>query len=212
MTEVAGDESEVRARWWHPAKGDVVFDVGCATGLWSIPAMKAGAYVYAFDPDPLAIRTFCGNAVHNGFTAGDFSIRNVAIGARNDDAWSIRDAWLNMGVPFSVIADYVSRLDFGGRMVKLRRLDHFERNTTRLDWIKIDVEGFEYDVICGATGLLKKYHPKLIVENHSNIDHIGPYAASKWPALVEALHIFDYETTEMPYGNNSGHLYAEFKR
>ena len=33
--------------------------------------------------------------------------------------------------------------------------------------MKIDVEGFELDVLEGAVETIKKYHPKIIIETHS---------------------------------------------
>ena len=33
--------------------------------------------------------------------------------------------------------------------------------------IKIDVEGFEYEVLYGGLNFLKQYHPKIILEVHS---------------------------------------------
>ena len=36
-----------------------------------------------------------------------------------------------------------------------------------LDIIKIDVEGFEYEVLEGATNLIKRFHPRIIIETHS---------------------------------------------
>ena len=209
---MSDDESEVMARWWHPAKGDVVFDVGCATGNWSIPAMRAGAFVYAFDPDPTAYAQFKFNTDKWGFTPGNFLIMNVALGAENNDYWSIKDEWLKMGVPLSVMTEYLDRLDSSGGYVTLRTLDHYaDMVGDRIDWIKIDVEGFEYDVVKGGIELLKKYHPRLIVENHSNVEHIGPYAARRWPLLLVLLEDLGYQTTEVPYDQRS-HLYAEVKK
>lgn len=53
--------------------------------------------------------------------------------------------------------------------VPARTLDDIiaERDLARIDLIKIDVEGFERDVLLGARTTLARYRPRLIVEWHS---------------------------------------------
>lgn len=41
-------------------------------------------------------------------------------------------------------------------------------NTNKIDFVKIDVEGFEYDVLKGMLGLIKKYNPSIMVEIQAN--------------------------------------------
>ncbi len=48
--------------------------------------------------------------------------------------------------------------------VKFRTLDSYK---LKPDIMKIDVEGFELEVLDGAIKTIKKYHPKIIIETHS---------------------------------------------
>jgi FkbM family methyltransferase len=41
---------------------------------------------------------------------------------------------------------------------------------TRIDGIKIDVQGMELDVLEGMRGVLSKWHPRLIIELHKGVD------------------------------------------
>src|SRR5207245_922744 len=49
------------------------------------------------------------------------------------------------------------------------RLDWFvaERNLDRVDFIKIDVEGHELEVLRGAIWVLKKFKPRVMIEVHT---------------------------------------------
>ena len=50
--------------------------------------------------------------------------------------------------------------------IQLTTLDAFadERQLERLDFLKIDVEGLEADVLAGATKTLKRFHPTIVFE------------------------------------------------
>ena len=54
--------------------------------------------------------------------------------------------------------------------VPIVTLDSFvlSENINNVNFIKIDVEGFEYEVLLGAKDLLKKYHPSIMVEVQRN--------------------------------------------
>ncbi|HTO14278.1 MAG TPA: FkbM family methyltransferase [Edaphocola sp.] len=60
--------------------------------------------------------------------------------------------------------------------VKIRKLDDILNNEEKIDLIKIDVEGGEYDVLLGANKILTNFKPVLIFEfglgaaNHYGID------------------------------------------
>src|SRR5271157_1076755 len=44
------DEEEIRSLYWNIKENDIVIDVGCFMGSYTIPALEAGATVYAVDP------------------------------------------------------------------------------------------------------------------------------------------------------------------
>jgi len=53
--------------------------------------------------------------------------------------------------------------------VEVKTVDHIisKCGIERVDWIKIDVEGAEFEVLCGLKETLGRYKPKLIIE----VDH-----------------------------------------
>ena len=47
-------------------------------------------------------------------------------------------------------------------------LDDYLADLARLDWIKIDVEGAEIEVLKGVRQLIEKFNPRIIVEWHAD--------------------------------------------
>lgn len=73
--------------------------------------------------------------------------------------------------------------------MKLARLDDYEFQT--VDFIKIDVEGYEYNLLLGARETLKKHSPVIFIEIFDN----------KFKATNKLLEEYGYkmETTVAPY-------------
>lgn len=55
---------------------------------------------------------------------------------------------------------------------------------SQVDFIKIDVEGMEIDLLRGAAKILKKHRPMMLIE-HTKSDN---------KAIVDMLKSFDYKT------------------
>jgi FkbM family methyltransferase len=67
-------------------------------------------------------------------------------------------------------ASFDSKAEIKSVEVKLVKLDTFitEQKVDKVDFIKIDVEGFEYEVLKGAITLIAAYKPIIMVEIQSN--------------------------------------------
>lgn len=146
------NERDLRKKWWHIKPGEVVFDIGCRFGSWTLPALAAGAIVFAIDPCrdsffPLATQ-LCLNQI-------DVRCRHLPIMLGNENK----------------IADFYAKENAGkGEGTPEKRMmftfDVFAMPLPRLDWIKIDVEGAELEVLQGAKESLQKFSPRVIVEYH----------------------------------------------
>ena len=69
--------------------------------------------------------------------------------------------------------------------MKCETLDSFVKNynLNKIDFIKIDVEGHELNVLEGAVTTLKKFKPSMLIEieqrhHNKNIDHIFSFISS----------------------------------
>ncbi len=156
------------------SKGDVIFECGahhgCSTILLSKWVGPAGRIV-TFEPEPSNFSTLQRNVELNHLA--NVSARRAAVGAE--------DGELRFDVAGSSIAT-----NGKGVAVPVVRLDDFaDLNPTIL---KVDVEGFELDVLRGAKRILER-RPKLHLEIHTDL--LDRYGASV-DAILELIHIEDY--------------------
>lgn len=148
------DEDVVRERWWHIQPEDIVLDIGAAFGSYSLIACALGGRVHAFSPEQDCIDTFRKNVSLNQFEDRceiyEFGIYDKP-GFLNPVSQVFSDVPITNAVSFPVI-----------------ELDKFiaDKNIQKVDWIKIDVEGAEVEVVRSGLGTIKKWAPHIIVENH----------------------------------------------
>lgn len=140
-------EVNVRERFWYPniKKGDVVVDAGASWGSYSITAGLLGAQVHAFEPDPRIYPEFLTNIELNRLTD---SIKTYNLGLSNQ----------NRKINWEELKD-----------MEVRTLDSV--HIDNLDFIKIDVDGQELELLEGARETLIKDKPKILLEAHMSLDH-----------------------------------------
>lgn len=73
---------------------------------------------------------------------------------------------LKTNVKYSYVSSEVNKV-----IVPITTLDH-ELKNTKVDFIKIDIEGGEWAAICGAKNIILNQHPALMVEIQSNENDI----------------------------------------
>ena len=137
---------------FEPKKGDTVIDIGAYFGdsaIWW--AKEFEAKVIAFEPLPEVFKELTENLRLN-HVEDKVIAYNVALGSGEKITGG-----KGKGTMFNY-ADLEQTLE-------TKRLDDFKFE--KVDIIKIDVEGFEYEVLKGAVETIKRFHPKLILETHS---------------------------------------------
>jgi FkbM family methyltransferase len=146
--------------------GDIILDMGGNIGQTAMMMAKfAGktSKVFSFEPFPETYEKFVTNLELNPELKDNVSIENCALGNTVSVLQMYRDCETNSGSNRMVSKESVSKELI---QVPVSTIDIFvqENNLTKLDLIKIDVEGFEMNVLKGAENTLKKFHPKLFIE------------------------------------------------
>ncbi len=160
--EFSGMEADLFRQIVKP--GMVAFDIGANIGVQTVGLAKAvGAQgqVVAFEPQRILHQMLCGNLALNGLT--NVMALMAALGSKVG----------SIAVP---PVDYAKDGDFGGvalspdsagdaksEVVPLLTIDSF--NFPRCDFMKIDVEGMELDVLQGAAQTLARCKPALYIDN-----------------------------------------------
>lgn len=155
------------------ATGQVI-DVGANYGTFTLEFAKTATEVIAFEPQRVVWQCLVGNLALNCIE--NVQAVNCALGEKNGETHipAIRyDALCDLGGV---------QIGHGREPVVMRTLDSF---FLRPSLIKIDVEGYEDNVLLGARETLARSRPVLYIEN--NEKHHGGRQAELLIQLVEEL-------------------------
>lgn len=134
------------------SRGDIFFDIGANIGMMSLYAWKLvspSGEVHAFEPESYNYSALKFNINMNG--ASEIHPNNFACGSENTHA-ILYPNFRDLGNSSIIKPDDNSR----GEEIGVKRLDDYIRtkNIPRIKMLKIDVEGYELEVLRGATSLL----------------------------------------------------------
>jgi FkbM family methyltransferase len=181
----------------HFGDGVVGLDCGANLGVHTIEWAKAlygRGKVIAFEAQERIYYALAGNiAINNCFNA---SAIHGALGAT--------DGFLDMPAPNylqpssfgSLELRQTAKSEFIGQTIdparnqRVRMLCIDSLNLDRIDFMKIDVEGMELEVLAGANTSIEKHKPVMLIES----------IKTDKPALINFLHARDYKT--FPLGIN----------
>lgn len=144
---------------------EVVFDIGANIGCTAVLFGELSNKVYAFEPSPTTFALLEKNIISSGLQ--NISLHNIGLGERPGES-TLTFSPSNRSGGF--VSDQTQAS--AGHTVEnivIRQLDEVVQslNLERLDFIKIDVEGFEGHVLRGAFQTISVYRPVVVLElNH----------------------------------------------
>ena len=135
----------------------VILDIGGNIGnhslYWAI--VRKAEKIVAFEPYKIVYDHFQKHIEINNLE-NIITVHNKGVGAENTKAQPGILCYENMGGS-SIISSSEGNME-------IVALDSMELNLNRIDLIKMDVEGFEYNVLLGAKNTICKYLPTIILE------------------------------------------------
>ena len=147
----------------HITKDGVFLDIGANIGYHSLfvaSILKGTGKVYAFEP----IERLC-KQLHESVTINNFSnieICNFGISKKEgSETIYLRDENIGGSTLLSKLDDFKLKET---QTVRLRGLDSFLGENAKVDVIKIDIEGYEYEALKSAAALLAHNHPVIFME------------------------------------------------
>lgn len=148
-------------RIFQPHKGETVIDVGAHIGIYTMTAAKNvgnSGTVISFEPDQRNLRLLKKNLKINGFR--EVKLLNAAL----DKKTGTKTFHMTIDPLYSSLNPFVETRE----KMKVHTLtldDVVEKfKLTRIDWIKIDVEGGELDVLEGGKRAFANLVNRVIIE------------------------------------------------
>lgn len=168
-------------RWL--STGSIAVDVGAHYGAWTIAMASLGASVHAIEPAGHALGVLRRNLELNGLH--DVTVHPVAVGEMESELQ------LSMHAdPSRASLGDLAEETTGLETVQVVRLDHLVPGS--VDFIKIDVEGFELPALRGASRILESGRTTVLFElqpQAAQRSGYDPFAA--WRLLADHGYRFE---------------------
>lgn len=170
-------------------KGDYVIDIGANIGYYTLIMAKLvgeTGKVFAFEPDPNNFELLKKNVEYNGY-------KNVVL---FNQAVSNENGTLKLYYTQNGSISRTFDAGDGRRSMDIQavRLDDVIKE--KVDFIKIDIEGFEIMAMKGAYNILNTYHPTVISEfTPRDIAKLG-FKAKDYLRMYELLGYDIYDADE----------------
>ena len=160
-----------------PKKGEIVFDCGACVGeISTIYASLVGptGQVHTFDPIPLHSKFIHLHAELNSTLTNTFYINEIAVdNISNKKTGMVKDA--SIISPGGLVIDNFDSTS----------LDDYVKNNNVpcVDYIKMDIEGFEISALEGSSNILRDFKPRLAISTYHKPEDLWEI-----PKLIKKLN------------------------
>ncbi len=151
-------------------KDATIIDIGANFGLMTLPFAQLAPQgkVYSFEPTHYALAKLKRNLELNPELANHIEVINSFVSATSTPNANIRafSSWKVNNEKAEIMHPTHLGADKSAEGVPSITLSDFckQRDFTRVDFIKIDTDGHEYEVLKGAAEAIAQYRPQIIFE------------------------------------------------
>jgi FkbM family methyltransferase len=160
-----------KAGYWEPdvsawllgnLKPETVFvDIGAQLGYYTLMAAKRAALVFAFEPRADMREYLKANVDRNGHR--NVTISEFALYSKETEGYMGRDLGDGTGMQWAMFRE--GKPPEGFEAARTTTLDAYLEGR-KVDLVKIDVEGGEYEVLLGMAETARRHAPTLVIEVH----------------------------------------------
>jgi len=165
---VRGESAETQFWRRYDLEGLVAYDVGAFQGLLTLFFSRRAQHVVAYEPHPANFERLCENLRLNGVE--NVTVRRLGLGAHPGRARLLWEPLMLGGATCDpqLIGGSPDKRSCHAEEILISTLDSDIETfgLPRPNLIKIDVEGFELEVLRGALVTLRRDHPALFLEMH----------------------------------------------
>jgi FkbM family methyltransferase len=141
-----------------------ILDIGAHTGTYSISLSKFCNHIYSFEPQKMTYYALCGGVALSNIN--NITCYNFGLGSETQVGNQNLKIISNDGGGSSLHIDNKNNI-ICEETIKIEILDNI--NLENISFIKMDVEGNEYDVILGGIKTIKNSnYPKILFESNNN--------------------------------------------
>jgi len=149
-------------------RGDYTLDIGANFGYYSVllsDLVGQEGFCHAIEPNAEVVRKLRKTLSVNGFGSRS-KVHALALGREESGSVAF---YIPAGEPKNarvVGGDYQvpAGVDAHIEIVACSSVDAILANEKKLDFVKIDAEGSEFEILVGMEETLKRFHPKLLIE------------------------------------------------
>ena len=189
----------------------VFVDVGANHGELTVFAAKrlTEGKVIAFEPVSVLFQKLERNININNFTNVQLIQKGLSDKSFKSTIYtregSFEDGTKHEGLP--TLYPTITRSQIG-EVIEITYLDQFveSENVTRIDVIKLDVEGAELAVLKGATKTIRRFNPTILMEVNEETSQAAGYPAR---ALLDYLSEMGYRFEEILYDGSTQPIVSE---
>lgn len=164
------EEEETEIVLQHLSPTDVFLDIGANRGYYTLLAQSRCRRVYAFEPGKQFFRELLANLSLNG--GANVTALNYGLFSGAHEAYLkvSRGKLIFPAAPAAKRSDLdaITRRDENFEKIDLRVFDEVreELGIPKVDFLKVDVEGAEIDVLLGMRRTLGEEYPKILLSVH----------------------------------------------
>lgn len=186
--DIVNESESFISAWLKPKKGDVFLDIGAHIGKYTFKmAREIGETGLVISVEP--------NPNNYEMLQKGIKLNNIqSVIALNIAAWNI-ESTLKLYIGH-LAGHHSTKIDWklGYHEVRARPMDDVikELGIDKVDWIKIDVEGAEEEVLSGLEKTISNHKAKVIVElSHENIEKVKEFLKKEKYGMIKISSSFE---------------------